>query len=124
MNQVIISGRLVYEPEIKTFDDYKVLPLRVAVSRNDKAKTTDFINCKAWNKNAEFIQSYFHKGDPIAIIGKIQNESREKQDGTKTIETYVLVSSVEFTLQKRTEQAAHSETELPAEPMGKLPFEL
>ena len=124
MNQVILSGRLVYEPECKTTNNGKVyLSTRLAVGRNDKAKTTDFFTCRAWESTAKFIQSYFHKGDPIDIIGKLMTESYEKQDGTKVNETYVLVSSVEFTLQKNTKPAT-SQSELPAEPTGNLPFEL
>ena len=123
MNIVILSGRLVYEPECKTTSDGKVyLSTRLAVSRNDKAKTTDFFSIRAWESNARFIQSYFHKGDPIEIIGKLQTSSYEKQDGTKAVDTYVLIERVEFTLQKRTE-AVTGQGELPAEPT-KLPFEL
>jgi len=41
MNNVILSGRLVYDPECKTTSDGKVyLSTRLAVSRNDKATPT------------------------------------------------------------------------------------
>ena len=123
MNIVILSGRLVYEPECKTTNDGKVyLSTRLAVSRNDKAKTTDFLTVRAWESNARFIQSYFHKGDPIEIVGKMQTSSYEKQDGTKVVDTYVVIDRVEFTLQKRSEPVT-SQGEIPATP-GNLPFEL
>ena len=89
MNSVNLVGRMVYEPELKTTQSgTNYLPLRLAVSRNDKDKTTDFFSAKAWGKTAEFISKYFHKGDPIAVTGKLQVDSYEKQDGTKVSEVY------------------------------------
>ena len=131
MNQVILVGRLVYEPELKTSQSGVVnLSLRVAVSRNDKEKMTDFINCHAFGKTAEFIAKYFHKGDPIGVTGKLQVSNWEKQDGTKMTDTYVMVSEVNFLPAKN--NAPVSASEVPAEPMSKqvpskpteLPFEI
>lgn len=122
MNLVSLVGRLVYEPETKQTSNGKTyLPMRIAVSRNDKDKTFDFLNCRAWNQTAEFISKYFHKGDPIEVSGKLRCESYEKQDGTKVTETYVLVSEVSFVPAKpKTEQNAQTE---PPKDVG-LPFEL
>lgn len=108
MNSVNLVGRMVYEPELKTTQSgTNYLPLRLAVSRNDKDKTTDFFSAKAWGKTAEFISKYFHKGDPIAVTGKLQVDSYEKQDGTKVSEVYVFVTEVCFVEQKvnKAEQA-------------------
>lgn len=104
MNSINITGRLVYEPELKnTQSGTSVLSTRIAVSRNDKDKTTDFINIKAWKGTAEFISKYFHKGDPVEITGKLQTESYERQDGTKVSDVYILVGEVGFVLSKKTE---------------------
>ena len=104
MNQVNVTGRLVYDPELKTTQSgTSVLSTRIAVSRNDKDKTTDFINIKAWKGTAEFISKYFHKGDPVEITGKLQTESYEKQDGTKVSDVYILVNEVGFVLSRKTE---------------------
>lgn len=101
MNCVQLIGRMVYEPELKRTDaGTAYLSFRIAVPRNDKAKTTDFINCQAWEKTAEFISKYFHKGEPILISGKLQVKSYEKQDGTKVQETFVFVREVEFVMSK------------------------
>lgn len=122
MNNVSLVGRMVYEPELKqTSSGTNYLPLRLAVGRNDKDKTTDFFSAKSWGKTAEFISKYFHKGDPIAVTGKLQVDSYEKQDGTKVQEVYVYITEVCFVEQKtnKTEQAPK------AEPVNKdLPFEI
>lgn len=131
MNQVILVGRLVYEPELKQSQNGTTyLNTRIAVSRNDKDKTTDFISIHIYSKTAEFVSKYFRKGDPIAVSGKLQTSNWEKQDGSKKEETYVQVSEVSFVPAKA--QAPTSQNEVPAEPMSnqapskptELPFEI
>lgn len=102
MNYVALTGRLVHEPETKTTKNGTVyLPLRIAVTRNDKERSTDFINCRAWSKTAEFIAKYFRKGDPIELAGRIQTDTFKRQDGSNGSETYVNVSEANFTLSKK-----------------------
>lgn len=121
MNQVNVTGRLVYEPELKTTQSgTSVLSTRIAVSRNDKDKTTDFFNLKAWKSSAEFISKYFHKGDPIEVSGRLQTESYEKQDGTKVSDVYILVGEVGFVLSRKTE--AEKAPTAPKNPMKEIPI--
>lgn len=119
MNTVAISGRLVYEPEIRlTTSGASFLSTRIAVNRNDKNKTSDFFNVKAWNSTAKFIGQYFHKGDPIEIRGRLETSYMEKQDGTKSTETYILADEVSFCLRPiERDQAPKptTETEAPKE---------
>lgn len=131
MNQVILVGRLVYEPEVKTSQSgISTLNTRIAVSRNDKDRTTDFIHIHAFRTTAEFIGKYFHKGDPISVNGKLQTSTWEKQDGTKKEETYVLVNEVCFVPAKK--EAPTRQNDIPAEPVSnqtpsiptELPFEI
>ena len=99
MNNINISGRLAYEPEMKTTSNgTNYVSERIAVNRNDKNKTADFFNIKIWGKTAEFVVKYFHKGDPIEITGKLQTESYERQDGTKVNDVYIFVTEVNFCL--------------------------
>ena len=99
MNTIVISGRLVYEPNPKMTDGgYTFMSSRVAVSRNDKNQTTDFFNIKAWNSTAKFIGQYFHKGDPIEIRGRLETSYREDSNGNKSTEVYILVEEVAFVL--------------------------
>lgn len=119
MNSTNLTGRLVYEPELKkTANGTAYTSNRLAVSRNDKNKATDFFNIKAWNGSAEFMTKYFHKGDPIEITGKLQTESYEKKDGTKVNEVVIFVTEIGFTLSK-TEKAA-----APSEPVKTAPVEI
>lgn len=122
MNTVIISGRLVYEPEVKKTDSEVIyLSSRIAVDRHDKKKTTDFFSFKAWNKTAEFIGKYFEKGDGIEIMGKLHTDSYEKSDGTKVNEVYINVSEVGFPLSSSRKDPEGTKTEVKAD---NLPFEI
>ena len=124
MNNTLLTGRLVYEPELKVSKSgTNYLSTRIAVSRNDKDRTTDFFSFKAFGKAAEFITKYFHKGDPIGIVGKLQTDTYEKQDGTKVTEVYVFVSEVNFIEQKKADAPRAEEPAKPA-PSSDMPFEI
>lgn len=123
MNQVLLVGRMVFDPEMKqTNNGTSYVPVRIAIDRRDKDKTADFISCRAWSKTAEFISKYFHKGDPIEIIGRLQSESYEKQDGTKVNGMIVIIDNVNFV--PKTSQKADSKKAEPEEEDGELPFEV
>ncbi len=109
MNTVALTGRFVYAPEVRqTTNGTSYIYTRVAVSRNDKNRTTDFFNIKAWNSTAKFIGQYFQKGDPIEIRGRLETSERTDSEGRKSTEVYILVDEVSFTLKpaERTEPTA------------------
>lgn len=107
MNSVNLIGRLVRDPELKyTQSGLAVLRFTVAVDRKlskDKREeaqannqpTADFISCTAFGKTAEVIANYHSKGSQIAVEGRIQTGSYEK-DGRTIYTTDVLVNSITF----------------------------
>lgn len=104
MNNISISGRLVYEPEIKfTNNQTPLIRTRIAVNRNDKNKTVDFFNVQFWSKTAEFVNKYFSKGDPIEITGHIEVQNYTKSDGTNVSEVVIVASGVNFCLTRNTD---------------------
>ena len=100
MNNVILIGRLVADPELKTTQSgIEVTSFRIAVDRpysKDGEKKADFIDIVAWRKTAAFICQYFTKGKPIVINGSLQTRSYETKDGSKRYVTEVLADNVEF----------------------------
>jgi single-strand DNA-binding protein len=104
MNKVILIGRLTAEPEIRHTNSGKtVASYRLAVDRNVKSEgqpEADFINCTAWGKTGEFAEKYLRKGMKIAIEGRIQTGSYEK-DGVKHYTTDIIVDRHEFCESKR-----------------------
>lgn len=94
MNRVVIIGRLTSDPELKQNDKYTQCKFTVAVNRLKEG--TDYISCIAWNKTAELINKYLHKGNQIALEGRIQTGSYEAHDGTKRYTTDVIVENITF----------------------------
>lgn len=89
MNKVFLMGRLTKEPDVRE----KVTRFTLAVDRYKEG--TDFISCVAFSKTAEIIGKYVGKGNKIAIEGRIQTGSYEK-DGRSVYTTDVIVERVEF----------------------------
>ena len=88
LNHIVIMGRLTRDPEMrKTGSGIAVANFTVAVDRDfngqDGQKETDFIDCVAWRKTAEFVQKYFSKGKMIAVSGRLQVRSWTDKDGNQ-----------------------------------------
>lgn len=98
INKVILMGRLTKDPELRrTGNQTPVCTFSIAVDNGyGENKQTDFINCVAWNKTAEFVSKYFTKGKMIIVIGRISARSWEGQDGKRNYATEVIASEVSF----------------------------
>ena len=104
MNKVILVGRLTKDPEIKvTQSGKKVASFSVAVDDGKDSsgnRITQYFNCSAWDKLADIIESYVKKGHRVAVIGRLQNRSWDKPDGTKGYATDVSVKELEMLTSK------------------------
>lgn len=97
-NNVILTGRLTADPELKTTpNNVSVCSFSIA---NDTGygenKKTHFISCVAWRSTAEFISRYFGKGDMIGINGSIQTRKYTDKEGNSRTAFEVLVNNAEF----------------------------
>lgn len=119
MNKVIMIGRLASAPEAKyTQNNTCITRYTLAVNRNFKKEgqpDADFIRCIAFGKTGEFATKYLQKGMKIAIEGRIQTGSYEK-DGVKHFTTEVVVDSHEFCESKGSQDTASSYAEPDDEP--------
>ena len=82
MNRVELVGRLTRDPELRTVSSgNSVATFTVAVNRpftpQNGERDADFINCRVWNKQAENLAKFCHKGDQI---GDRQHSQRGKYD--------------------------------------------
>lgn len=101
MNKVELIGRITADPELRYTQSEKAYTrFTIAVNRGFKNESgesdADFISCVAWEKRAETICKYVHKGNRIGIVGRIQTGSYEKEDGTRGYLTDVIVGELEF----------------------------
>ena len=93
-------GRLCHDPELKkTQSDKSVCTVRLAVERDIKREgedNADFITVTAFDKTAEFIAKYFHKGETIIITGAIQNDNYTDRDGNKRYGFKIMARNASF----------------------------
>ena len=113
INKVILMGRLTKDPELRhTGTGTPVATFSVAVDNGyGENKKTDFINCVAWNKTAEFVKNWFGKGRMIALVGRISTRTWDGADGRKNYATEVVVKEVSFAGEKREDVATDSSDE-------------
>lgn len=101
MNNVSLIGRLTKDvEERRTQSGTPVASFTLAVDRRKKEDGADFINCIAWDKAAETIAKYVHKGDLFGVTGHIQTRSYEK-NGRMNYVTEVVTTIFQFLERKR-----------------------
>lgn len=100
INRVILVGRLTKAPELRrTQSGSSVVSFSLAVGRRyaqPGQPDADFINCVAWNKTAELMAQYLHKGSMIGVEGRIQTRNYDNQQGQRVYVTEVVAESVQF----------------------------
>lgn len=115
LNQLVIVGRLVKEPEVKeTENGNKVTNITIAIPRSyknaDGVYETDFVDCVLWNQIAENTAEYCRTGDVIGVKGRLQTKIVEKDDGTKSKKSEVIAERITF-LSSAKEKASSMEEE-------------
>ena len=100
MNSVNLVGRMTKDVDLRYAGNGNAYGnFILAVQRTFKNKSgeyeADFITCKAFGKRTETLADNVRKGNQVAISGKIQTGSYEK-DGMKIYTTDVIVDSFTF----------------------------
>lgn len=98
MNKVMLIGNLTADPIANTFNSGSSnCRFTIAVSRYNPngEDSADFIGIVVWNKMGESCVRYLSKGSKVAVMGRIQTGSYEK-DGRKVYTTDVVAEQVEF----------------------------
>lgn len=101
LNQAVIVGRIIKEPELKkTENGTKVSNITLAVPRcfknSEGQYDTDYISCVLWKGVAESTVEYCKKGDLVGIKGRIQTRLAETEDENKRQYVEVVAEKVTF----------------------------
>lgn len=110
MNKWIGIGRLTKDPEVRhtttqNGEDFAIARYTLAIDRRGKDAGADFIPCVAFGKSGDFAEKYLSKGTKMAVVGRIQTGSYEK-DGKKVYTTEVVIEEQEFAESKRSAEEA------------------
>lgn len=114
LNKVILMGRLTRDPETRYIGDYKVANFSLAIDRDRKGangeRQTDFIDCAAWGRQADFAKQWFAKGMMAIVVGRLESRSWEDRDGNKRVSISVHVDEIQFGETKKARAASGQHT--------------
>lgn len=106
INRVVLMGRLVSDPELKTtLSGIECTNFRIAVDRSyakqGEERKADFIDIVCWRQTAAFVCRYFGKGSMIAVDGQLQTRTYQAKDGSNRYVVEVLADNVSFTGERK-----------------------
>ena len=101
LNQTVIVGRLVKDPELKETDSgCKVANIVLAVPRSFKNSKgeyeTDFVACTLWRGIAENTVEFCNKGDMLGVKGRVQSRSYEDEEEKRHFMIEIVAEKVTF----------------------------
>lgn len=101
-NKVIIMGRMVRQPELKTSGDTVLCFLNIAVGSvwidkptGEKRESVEFIGISVFGKRAEHCAQYLEKGQLVYVEGRIKNRVEQTPDGNRS-HTGIVADMVQF----------------------------
>ena len=109
VNKVILIGNITRDPLIKNTESGKKVALfTIATNRYYKTaewenkSEAEFNNCVAWWALASRVETHLIKWKLVYVEWRLRTRSLEKEDGTKTYKTEVVISNLIF-LNKRSD---------------------
>ncbi|MGN0866946.1 MAG: single-stranded DNA-binding protein [Oligosphaeraceae bacterium] len=104
VNKVILIGNLTRDPEIRQTNGGSMLAsFTLAMSRkytngrNELVDETCFVDVTAFQRNAEIIQQYVHRGDPLYVEGRLRYETwDDRTTGAKRSRLSVVCEMVQL----------------------------
>ncbi len=111
MNKVILMGNLTRDPEIRYTQSENSLAIArfsIAVNRRFSRQgdtDTDFFNCTAFGRQAEFVEKYFKQGSRMLLTGRVQNDNYTNKNGEKVYSVQIIAEEIEFAERKSTADA-------------------
>lgn len=108
-SQAILLGNVTRDVEMKQLPSgTNVSEFGLAVNRRwnsngEKREEVSFFDCEAFGKVAEVLANYVKKGDLIHVVGRLQQQRWEAQDGSKRSRVKIIVESLQMLGGKRGE---------------------
>ena len=113
VNKVILIGNVGVEPEVRYYDSGQaVATLRLATTERGYTMQngtqvpdrTEWHNVVVWNRLAQVVEKYVHKGDKLYIEGKIRSRSYDDQNGIKRSIVEIFADNMEMLTPRGTAQ--------------------
>ena len=112
MNNYVVLGRLVRNPDLRYTKENKPVTL-INVAINNSKDDTTFLTITLFGKTAETVGKYCKKGNLIAVTGMIRNNNWEDKDGNKHYDYQFIGNRIQFLTTNK--EALKKEEKLPDE---------
>lgn len=96
LNQVILVGRLVDQPQMEGDSCYVKLAVPRSYKNENGEYDIDFINCKTWEAIATNVCEYCKKGEVIGVKGRLQSN----ENGIEVVAEKITFLSSNLNLKK------------------------
>ena len=103
INKAIIIGNLVRDLELKKTNTGKSV-VKFTIAVNDFNGNANYFDCVAWNKTAEFINSYASKGNKVCVEGRLSQRTYDNSEGKKVNVIEIVADQVELLTPKEAKE--------------------
>ena len=114
MNQVLLTGRLTRDPELRKLASGKTVT-QFGIATNDYrggSEHSEYHTVVTWDRLAEICGQYLGKGQLVSISGRLQTRQWEDDDKKRHWKTEIVANSVEMLSgKKKKDYAAESAAE-------------
>ncbi len=102
-NKIILMGNLTRDPQLSYLPSQTPV-CEIGLAVNHRWRTPDgqqredvcFIDCRSYGKQAEVLNQYMRKGQPLLVEGRLQLDQWESQDGQKKSKHRVFIERFSF----------------------------
>lgn len=123
MNSIHLIGRAGRDPEVKYFEDGKVVAnFTLAVNSYKRDDEPDWFTLEIWGKQAQLAADYVRKGSQIAVIGSAKLETwTDRTTGAERSKIKVRVDRLELLGSKRDNDSSAAAPARRQAPAGQPP---
>ena len=126
LNKIFLMGRIVRNPELRyTGNETPVCSFTLAVDRDYQTggseRQTDFVDCVAWRKTAEFVSKYWTRGQLMVLEGTLQSRKRKDKNDETHVAWEVVADTVYFGGDKKSDGEAAKPSRVDASTFEDLP---
>lgn len=100
LNSIVLTGRAGADAIVKNYGSQKQARFNLAVNEYHKnqqgeiIKKTNWFTITLWNGHAEVAEKEIKKGNKITVLGKLQANVYDAEDGTKRYTTNIHVNEL------------------------------
>lgn len=116
-NQIVVIGRVgnaIMEDLKHLSNGSTVAEVRLAVPRHGKSadgqEITDWIACKFWDRQAEILSDFVHKGDLLSVTGSLRVDQWESPEGLRRQRYYIQAENFQILGGRRRKTGEATET--------------